>query len=989
MLNSLRRFVDNTPREHLPDGPSQPVTDVRAFTPTSIGSGAFGKWVIDADGLPAYQYDLDQYADPRAKYQNSQGLDRRDHWYAIGNDRLNVLAGNDGTIQVYIGDRGGMFLNHFDDGAGPDDWLEGFGWLPDPIKSFVWRLFADLRQRQLNGKLQKWYATHPADTNRVKLAEEIQDTMKEAGRTTPLNPDKHIHYSGGFSYLDDGTETWATAYKYRPAKSETRRVFGVGYYETENSYRGIREVRRTYSPFGNDPIVITDVYLRNTTDQPITIRHYEYWDVNQHQLKANWFETGLAAVASTDSREAVNDNFIQRVDWDANTSTLRSQMTAIVDGIPREGDASRVDYYPSDVFLIDLEGQADAVYTDKQFFFGDDGTPEQPNAIRTRAGSRLLDETSALHQPFLLVQRRVITLQPNEIKQLRYGYGAARPGESLDWVQRYRSTSSQSVTDAWKPQLAYFSTGANPVMSREMAWHSYALQQNVVYNEYFKNHVITQGSAYLYLHGFDGAPRDQALFSMPMTYLRPELAKESIRFIMALTRADNGYMSYAFSGNGILEGAGIHNKPSDLDLFLLLAATEYLAATGDYAFLEERVPYFPAGEIPSGAHGDTVLDHLRYAYDHLVNVVGIGANGLVKVGDGDWADGVVIENAAQHLFLGVSFNQSVENGESVLNSQMALYILPLFANAIEKQDAQLAGRMRAIVPKLREAVQKQFGERWYSRAILRDAVNQPVVIDKFTINLEAQSWALISGLAAEKGVEKTLIDAIQGRLDGNAPTGAPYIEHNGQISAAISQFLTWGYSRSRPDLAWQSLQKLSFANHAIYFPNIWYGIWTAPDSLNPVDDQNYPGGTWVSPVTPMTDFPAMNSNPHAMSLLSLIRLAGIEPLADGLRIAPRIPKDSFTLDLPLIKVVVDKGSISGEYRAIVDGGRTLYVEVPLSATALQVMVNGEAIATPQQFGGYVFVPLTFKKGDKVSFNVSWGEFMVNAPLGRDVEALTR
>jgi hypothetical protein len=360
------------------------------------------------------------------------------------------------------------------------------------------------------------------------------------------------------------------------------------------------------------------------------------------------------------------------------------------------------------------------------------------------------------------------------------------------------------------------------------------------------------------------------------------------------------------------------------------------------------------------------------------------------VGDGDWADGVVIENAAQRLFLGVSFNQSVENGESVLNSQMAIYILPLFANAIEQQDSELAGRMRAVVPKLKDAVQKQFGERWYTRAILRDAVNQPVAVDKFNINLEAQPWALISGLAAERGVEGKVIEAIQGRLDANSPTGAPYSEHNGQISAAIAQFLTWGYSRSRPDLAWEELQKLSFANHAIYFPNVWYGIWTAPDSLNPVDDPKYPGGTWVSPVTPMTDFPALNSNPHAMSLLSLIRLAGLEPLADGLRIAPRIPKDSFTLDLPLIKIVVGKETISGEYRAVVDGKRTLYVEIPHGAVVVQVRVNEQMIHNPEVFGGYVFVPLTFKKGEKVQFDVTWATSVVNnTTLGQGVEALSR
>src|SRR5262249_39728322 len=41
---------------------------------------------------------------------------------------------------------------------------------------------------------------------------------------------------GGFSYVRDGDESWASAFKYAPPVARTRRVFGVGYYETETTY---------------------------------------------------------------------------------------------------------------------------------------------------------------------------------------------------------------------------------------------------------------------------------------------------------------------------------------------------------------------------------------------------------------------------------------------------------------------------------------------------------------------------------------------------------------------------------------------------------------------------------------------------------------------------------------------------------------------------------------------------------------------------------
>jgi hypothetical protein len=46
---------------------------------------------------------------------------------------------------------------------------------------------------------------------------------------------------------------------------------------------------------------------------------------------------------------------------------------------------------------------------------------------------------------------------------------------------------------------------------------------------------------------------------------------------------------------------------------------------------------------------------------------------------------------------------------------------------------------------------------------------------------------------------------------------------------------------------------------------VWLGVMAGPDGWNSIGG-SYPGGTWVSPVTPMTDFPVSNSNPDSMFL---------------------------------------------------------------------------------------------------------------------------
>jgi hypothetical protein len=68
----------------------------RALKPCSTGSGAFGRWTLDELGLPAYDYAIDEARDGRASFPNTEQRERRDHWHAFGNDRLDAIFVNDG-----------------------------------------------------------------------------------------------------------------------------------------------------------------------------------------------------------------------------------------------------------------------------------------------------------------------------------------------------------------------------------------------------------------------------------------------------------------------------------------------------------------------------------------------------------------------------------------------------------------------------------------------------------------------------------------------------------------------------------------------------------------------------------------------------------------------------------------------------------------------------------------------------------------------------
>ncbi len=607
--------------------------DPYVFARNEEGSGAFGRWTLDQAGLPAYRYKLDQYRHKRAAFPHSEGADRRDHWHQIGNDRITALAANDGTIQVYLCDRGGVLLNRFEahtaSRAAAPAQLQG----PPASDLYSADRIEELRQAQ-QPELADYLAQLHAPESGLP-----QDVPAEL-----FGPPAPHAYAGGFSYLDDGHTMWATAFRYRPAGATTRRVFGLGYFETEMTYRKIRTTRHVYAPFDDkplaatgaqqdDPVLIVDIQIENRGASAIDLRHYEYWDVNRYPLKLQWLRSGYwPAWLGDRERHAINEQFTPSIQYDAPAAALRFHQTPSSAEARPPDEISAIDWAPADIFLADLSDRPPAAfYTQKAAFFGR-GDVQHP---RPELESAAFADSA---MPYCLVLRHDLHLEPHATVKLRLAFGTARPAQSLQFLAKYRvGQSLPDILERWKSQLAYFTTGRprDRFLQREMAWHAYNLLSATVQHDYYGVNFVPQGSAYLYLHGADGVPRDQGLFVIPLTYLRPQLARDTLRLIMRLTHADSGDIPYSFSGYGVHDGAIVHTNPSDLDLFFLLAMSEYLAATGDLAFLDREEPFYPPGERPVTVAGQTVLDHIRVAAHHLLRNIGVGEHGLLRIGDGD------------------------------------------------------------------------------------------------------------------------------------------------------------------------------------------------------------------------------------------------------------------------------------------------------------------------------------------------------------------
>ena len=205
----------------------------------------------------------------------------------------------------------------------------------------------------------------------------------------------------------------------------------------------------------------------------------------------------------------------------------------------------------------------------------------------------------------------------------------------------------------------------------ETAWHSYYLQAATTYDSYMGEHIVDQGTMYRYSSGFQGAARDPVQHALPLIELRPALVKSVLRYTLSSMYSnftnnqptEPGLLPYALYGraiiadgsfnpldatrtNALLHQDATENKevgtaiggtairPDDMELYVLLCASEYILATKDLAFLNETITFF-------GRHGrQTVLQALQRAVHFVVDVVGVGPHGLMRELTSDWDDGI-------------------------------------------------------------------------------------------------------------------------------------------------------------------------------------------------------------------------------------------------------------------------------------------------------------------------------------------------------------
>ena len=855
-----------------------------------IGSGSFGRWTEGAQGVPAYLYECDQRTEPTAlTMTNKAWNDRRNHTFAFGNDRITATASNFGYCQLRQDEGGAKYLTDHDP--------------------------------------------------------------------------KHLQFGGGFGYLQ-GQELLCTYYN----GGEMAREYGAGYMRkvTKNAQVAVEEL--LFAPYGNDPLILKKVTVTNNGDAAQEFQWYDYWSGAMHQLSFTLYCLAQVTMRTANAaafRRRFDKSFAKRLEQFPGGVTMAREFKSeglalkagqgLAQAIFRNfakrfydnKDNAGMDYAPPKVAAFALDGEPVQVHTDAARFFGKGGVmhPDFFSETNPKLNQSKTD---------MLLLNRGFSLEPGESKTLWFAYAYEPAGFSLPaLVETYRNLDPDALfyetLEHWKHDRVAVDLPGEEWADRELLWHNACLRGSMSYAEYFGAHVLSQGGHYQYCMGLQGAPRDQLQHSLSFIHTDPQIAREHILFTLR-EMSPEGELPYATHGNGMMIASVM--VPSDLQLMLLSYAGEYILATRDYDFLQTTYTSHLDGDKTER----TVLEGILLAYHYAQTAVGRGEHGLVRMRTGDWNDQAVYGRVP---FTKTKYAQ--KHGESMLNSAMACYSFRVFGDMLAAiGEEERAAESLTWANEIRAAVATQWTGKWFRRAFLGKKIGW---LGEDLLWLEPQPWALISGACPpERAV--ILAENIRELLDN--PNGASLISHNpekredsagldagvlenGGIWPAINGYLVWGLAKVNGAWAYEEWLKNSRCAQAEAYPDIWYGIWSGPDSVN-AGYAEYPGRTQNSrnPVTgkrekffkltvgvDWEDYPALNLHAHTWQQYTIFKLLGLEFSAQGLSFAPVIPKERYKVTSPLLDFEKDGDTYIISYR-------------PLRAIPLELSLTTEQDAQTMQ-----------------------------------------
>ena len=538
-------------------------------------------------------------------------------------------------------------------------------------------------------------------------------------RLTPWNNDPVTDSPGEALYLRD--EESALVWSPLPAPGRDTEPYlirhGAGYSTFDHHSQGLKQTTQLFiAP--DAPIKFIRLRLENTWSRSrrVTVTYYAEWvlgatrAMSQPYIIPEYDHASGALLA----RNAYNTEFAERVAFLA---------------------ASKASH---------------GLTTDRTEFLGRMGDPGHPAALNRIGLSSRVEPGS---DPCAALQLHIdLPVGGSETVYFLLGESANRD-DTLQLITRYQDPAQ--VDAAWQATHTFWDGILGTVTV-----HTPDPVMNIMLNRWLLYQALScriWGRTGFYQSSGAFGFRDQLQDVMALILSAPTLARDHI-LRAARHQFDEGDVLHWWHPPS---GRGVRTRFSDDLLWLPFVVSNYVQATGDFAILNEKIPFLRADPLKPDederyGQNDSATDTFTL-YEHCLRAIKrgstAGSHGLPLIGTGDWNDGM--------NRVGVQ-----GRGESVWVGWFLYDVLMKFAPLCERMDDPDQGQLyREQAEHLKTTLDVQgWDGAWYRRAYFDDgtplgsAQNQECQIDSIV-----QSWAVLSG-AGEPDHTKQAMNAVRERL---------------------------------------------------------------------------------------------------------------------------------------------------------------------------------------------------------------------------------
>ncbi len=382
--------------------------------------------------------------------------------------------------------------------------------------------------------------------------------------------------------------------------------------------------------------------------------------------------------------------------------------------------------------FFDVDDSTRTVTGDRTEFIGRNRSWRNPAALRrTRLSGRVgaaLDPCAAMQVTF--------DLTPDQEREVVFRLGAANNVAAANaLVQRFRGVAIahealEAVLQHWRHTLGAVQV-ETPDPALNVLTNGWLIYQTMGCRLWARSGYYQSGGAY----GF----RDQLQDVMALVHTEPRATRAQIALCASRQFVEGDVQHWWHPPSG----RGVRTHCSDDYLWLPLAVSRYVLATGDKSILDE-ISRFLEGR-PVNAEDDSYYDmpvrsdESADVYQHCVRAIlhglKFGEHGLPLIGSGDWNDGMNL--------IGMR-----GKGESVWLAFFLVHVLRQFAPiARMRGDTSFAARCEHEAAQLSIRIEENAWDGdWYRRAYFDDGTplgsktNTECQIDSIS-----QSWSVLSG----------------------------------------------------------------------------------------------------------------------------------------------------------------------------------------------------------------------------------------------------